>query len=122
MAEPIVFNDDGTVAIDFGDTSTILGCPKLGQYRLFRRDIDKRLADLLERRTNVLTQKASLDEQQAFVDAQDVMVTGWLETVITELTDSDIPEVDEWPAWLANPKLPTKFLNHWQTAPFNSGT
>jgi hypothetical protein len=45
----------------------------------------------------------------------------WLQEVMKQLTDGQLGEPDDWPAFLADPSLPGKFLNHWQTVPKASG-
>jgi len=45
----------------------------------------------------------------------------WLVEVFKQLADADMSDPDEWPAFLADPSLPAKFLNHWQTVPKASG-
>lgn len=45
----------------------------------------------------------------------------WLAEVFGKFADKDLSDIDEWPAYLADPSLPGKFLNHWQTTPKASG-
>lgn len=121
--DPLVFNDNGTIDITFDSATRVhLKCPRLRDYRLLRNDINERLAGILEQRKKVITGEASTDEQSDFLASHDVMVTGWIELVLdTMVPDAPVPDVDEWPAWLSNSKLPTKFMTHWQNAPFVSG-
>lgn len=134
MSDPIIFEPLGTVLVTLDDgTEVRLGRPKFGQWKWFTR------------RLQVITDEvqASLTEGQAKVDAaktdaarkkaQDEFdVTSgkpmyeytipFIEELFKQLGDKPLPEVDEWPAWLAADwLLGSRILSHWRTIPKASG-
>ena len=51
-----------------------------------------------------------------------VLTAPILEDMFGQMSKRELPEVDEWPAWLGtNPSIVTQILDHWRTVPKVSG-
>lgn len=142
MSEGIEFHGIGTVDVTFDDKTYHLGRPKFRQFKHFTQRLEDVRLEAQDRAANMIQRAAEADRAhakkptdatQAEIDAikaesrairDDPFYNRTMDLVaeMFEQVGDPLPEDrDDWPAFLADPKLPGDILSHWQTRPKASG-
>ena len=134
MADGITYKPDGTITVEYDGVTVKLKRPTFGVYRYFSealsdmsthvQEVARRLAAIRARMESAsdddlerLSKELAAENIRMFDLTQPILAD-----MFTQLSDKELPEVDEWPSWLAaDSTIPTQFLSHWRTVPKASG-
>lgn len=117
--EVVRMNKNGSIRMIFGGRSYMLRPPKLGVFR----DLRQILRDSQERVSIVRIERAEAGERLRMedVDQTDDMMK-FIQTSFGELSDRDLPPVEEWPPWLIGTTIAGEMIKHWQNVPLVSSS